>query len=205
MRGRALIRERAALAGGLLAAALCLAAPCRGAEGTIGDLCRLHGIRAEGDVARIALAYRDALEAGIPEEELAPFVEDILKHKLDCGQMVKVLSAAADLRREGLPYFVVFSKVREGVAKGAAPAMVVAAAEGKRRTLTSARDVLKSLESSGYRVLDFQNAAVIVGSYLEKGYTPDEVAAQVVRKGIEGAGFAALSGVLEKPMKSEER
>lgn len=171
----------------------------------VEDLCRLHGIGMAEDIGRINEAYLAAIEAGIGDEELAPFVEDILRHKLDCGQMVKVLSAAADLRKEGLPYFVVFSKVREGVAKGAPPAMVVDAAVSKYSTLSKSRDVLESLKSQGFRVLDFQNAAVIVSSYLEKGYKPGEVVAGISQKGIEGAGFAALSGVLEKPMKPEVR
>ena len=199
-------RACARLAHALVGVVFLAAAPLLHAQKTsIDDLCRLHGIRQEADVGKIRQAYLAALGAGIREEELSPFVEDILRHKLDCNQMVKVLAAAAELKKDELPYFVVFSKVREGVAKGAPPALVVEAAESKLRTLTESRDVLKSLASSGYRVLDFQNAAVIVGSYLEKGYAPREVVQQIRQKGIEGAGFAALSGVLEKPMNSNER
>ena len=98
-----------------------------------------------------------------------------------------------------------FSKVREGVAKEAAPALVVEAAESKLKTLSESRDVLKSLEANGYRILDFQNAAVIVSSYIEKGYTSDEIVSQIRKKGIQGAGFAALSGVVERKVKRKER
>ena len=49
---------------------------------------------------------------GISEEELYSFVEDILQHKLDCPQMVRVLAVTTKLKEDGLPYFVVFSKVR---------------------------------------------------------------------------------------------
>lgn len=191
----------------VLGAAVALgSAPALSAQTTaIDDLCRLHGIGEAGSIARIKAAFAAARDAGIPEEELTPFVEDILKHKLNCDQMVRVLGVAAELRREELPYFVVFSKVREGVAKGAPPAMVVEAAESKLRTLTESRNVLESLASSGYRVIDFQNAAVIVGSYLEKGYSPHEVITRISQKGIEEAGFAALSGVLEKPLTPKER
>lgn len=171
----------------------------------VESLCRLHGMDQEESVARIGEAFTAALNAGISEDELLPFVEDILKHKLNCAQMVRVLSVTTELRLEGLPYFVVFSKVREGVTKEAPPALVVDAAEAKLKTLSQSRDVLKSLESSGYLVLDYQNAAVIVSSYLEKGYLAGEVVAQIRNKGMEGAGFAALSGVLEKPVKRKER
>jgi len=184
-----------------LATALPAVPVAAAAAAQVDELCRVHGIGGEEEIARIRQAYLDAAAAGIAEGELSPFLEDILRHKLDCAQMVRVLDAAAQLSREGLPYFVVFSKVREGVAKGAPPAMVVEAAEAKLATLTTARDVLRALESSGYRVRDFRNAAIIVGSYLERGYAPDEVVAGIDRKGIEGAGFAALSGVLEKPMR----
>jgi hypothetical protein len=172
---------------------------------SIETLCRLHGIDQAQSIARIKKVYVEAVEAGISEEELIPFVEDILQHKLDCPQMVKVLLASARLKEAGLPYFVVFSKVREGVAKEAPPALVVEAAEAKLKTLTESRDVLLSLQSDGYRIRDFQNAAVIVSSYIEKGYLPGEVVSQIRKKGIEGAGFAALSGVMEKPVKRKER
>ncbi|GAB4370043.1 MAG: hypothetical protein Kow00128_16780 [Deltaproteobacteria bacterium] len=190
-----------ALAALLLLAAIPIAAQKRSVE----SLCRLHGIGQEESVARIKAAYLDAVRSGISEEELLPFVEDILRHKLDCSQMVRVLAVTTKLKAAGLPYFVVFSKVREGVAKMAPPALVVDVAEAKLKSLTESRDVLVSLESSGYRVRDFQNAAVIVSSYIEKGYRPGEVVSQVRNKGIEGAGFAALSAVVEKPVKRKER
>ena len=171
----------------------------------IDDLCRLHGVASEESIRRIAGAYADAVKSGISEDELYPFLEDILRHKLDCFQMVRVLDVSAELRRGNLPYFVVFSKVREGVAKGAPPALILDAAESKLKTLFESRDVLKSLESLGYRVRDFQNAAVIVSSYIEKGYSSKDLVLQVRQKGIKGAGFAALSGVVEKPVKRKER
>lgn len=175
------------------------------AQKAIDDLCRTHGVGSEGDIRRIKQAYVAAVRAGIPEDVLLPFVEDILRHKLDCGQMVRVLDVSTRLRRADLPYFVVFSKVREGVAKEAPPARVVEAAEAKYKTLSESRDVLKSLGSMGYGVLDPQNAAVVVSSYLEKGYSGGEIVSQIRKKGIQGAGFAALAGVVEKPVKRKER
>lgn len=197
---------RAALAIASLCGVLLIGAvPLFAQKGTIEDLCRLHGIGSDESIQRIKSAFLDAEKSGISDDELYPFVEDILKHKLDCGQMVRVLAATTKLRLVGLPYFVIFSKVREGVAKEAPPALVVEAAESKSKTLTEARDVLKSLGSKGYRVRDFQNAAVIVSSYIDRGYTADEIVRLIRKKGIEGAGFAALSGVLEQPVKRKER
>jgi len=175
------------------------------AQKTVDDLCRTHGVGGEADIRRIEQAYVAAVQAGIPEDVLLPFVEDILRHKLDCGQMVRVLDATTRLRQADLPYFVVFSKVREGVAKEAPPARVVEAAEAKFNTLSASRDVLKSLGSMGYSILDRQNAAVVVSSYIEKGYSGDEIVSQIGKKGIVGGGFAALSGVVEKPVKRKER
>lgn len=176
------------------------------AQGTdVDSLCRRHGMDQEEHIVTIKRAYVDAVASGISEEELYPFVEEILQHKLDCAQMVRVLSASTQLRREGLPYFTVLSKVREGVAKEAAPALVVEAAESKLKTLTASREVLRSLQSSGYRVLDFQNAAIIVSSYIEKGYSSNEIVSQIRKKGVQGAGFAALSGVVEKTAKRKAR
>jgi hypothetical protein len=171
------------------------------AQKTVEDLCRTHGVEGQEDIHRIEQAYVAAVKAGISEDELLPFVEDILRHKLECGQMVRVLTVTTRLRNENLPYYTVFSKVREGVAKEASPALVVDAAEAKYKTLSESRDVLKSLGSMGYRVRDFQNAAVVVSSYIEKGYEPAEIVLQIRNKGIQGAGFAALSGVVEKPLK----
>jgi len=199
------VRIRPVLSIALVALLLLATAPLSAQTTSVESLCRLHGIGQEESIRRIRASYLEAVRSGISEEELLPFVEDILKHKLDCPQMVRVLAVTTKLKEDGLPYFVVFSKVREGVAKMAPPALVVEVAEAKLKSLTESRDVLLSLESSGYRVRDFQNAAVIVSAYIEKGYRPGEVIDQVRNKGIEGAGFAALSAVVEKPVKRKER
>ncbi len=175
------------------------------AQKTIDDLCRTHGVGGEENIRRIEQAYVAAVQAGISEDILLPFVEDILRHKLDCGQMIRVLDVTTRLRQADLPYFVVFSKVREGVAKEAPPVRVVEAAEAKYKTLSESRDVLNSLGSLGYGILDRQNAAVVVSSYIEKGYSAGEIVSQIGKKGIVGGGFAALSGVVEKPVKRKER
>jgi hypothetical protein len=199
------VKPGAAILPALLAALCILIPPASAQNRSMEELCRLHGIGQEEHLTRIGEAYAAARKAGIGEQELLPFLEEILKHKLDCAQMVRVLSAATTLREEGLPYHAVFSKVREGVAKEAASAQVVEAAEAKLKALSASRDVLESLASEGYEIRDFQNAAVIVASYIEKGYTPGEIVTQIRRKGIQGAGFAALSGVVERKVKRKER
>ncbi|MFA6147267.1 MAG: hypothetical protein WC899_03570 [bacterium] len=171
------------------------------AQKTIDELCRTHGLGGDNIIRRIETSYVAAVQAGISEEVLLLFVEDILRAKFDCGQMVRVLDVTTRLRQADLPYFVVFSKVREGVAKEAPPARVVEAAEAKFTALSESRDVLLSLGSMGYSIRDRQNAAVIVSSYIEKGYSSGEIVSQIRKKGIQGAGFAALSGIVEKPVK----
>ena len=171
----------------------------------MNELCRTHGMAGEENIRRIERSYAAAVKAGIPEDVLLPFVEDILRHKLDCGQMVRVLDVTIRLREADLPYFVVFSKVREGVAKEASPVRVVEAAEAKFNALTASRDVLKSLDALGYRTRDPQNAAVVISSYIETGYTPSEIVSQIRNKGIEGGRFSALSGVMEKTVKRKGR
>lgn len=198
-------RRRLFLLPSLLVSLILFGASPSYAQKSVDSLCRLHGISGESEVVRIRNAYLSAIAAGIPEAELEPFTEDILRHKLDCAQMVRVIQASTRLRKKGLPYFVVFSKVREGVAKQAPPAQVVEAAESKLNSLSVSRDVLESLKSMGYRVRDFQNAAVVLSSYIEKGYTGPEIVSQIGNKGIQGAGFAALSGMIEKPVRRKER
>lgn len=175
------------------------------AQKTIDDLCRTHDVGGDESVRRIEQAYVAAVKSGIPEDVLLPFVEDILRHKLDCGQMIRVLDVTTRLRQADLPYFVVFSKVREGVAKEAPPTRVVEAAEAKFNTLSASRGVLDSLGSLGYSIRDPQNAAVIVSSYIERGYSPAEIVTQIRNKGIQGAGFAALSAVVEIGVERKKR
>jgi hypothetical protein len=189
----------------LLAGFLATTAMPAAAQKSVESLCRTSGIETEGDLSRIRKAYAGAIRAGIPEAQLQPFIEDILLHKLDCGQVVRVLDVTTQLRRKGLPYFVVFSKVREGMVKEAPPAQVVEAAESKLNSLSASRDVLESLKTMGYRVRDFQNAAVVLSSYIEKGYTGPDIVTRIGTKGIEGAGFTALSGMVEKPVRRKER
>jgi hypothetical protein len=188
----------------LLILALFLPAPSF-AQNSVESLCRLRGIDNEAGVARIRKAYAEAVQAGIPESQLHPFVEDILLHKLDCNQVVRVLDVSVRLRRNGLPYFVVFSKVREGMVKEVSPALVVEAAEAKLNSLYASRDVLESLKTMGYRVRDFQNAAVVLSSYIEKGYSGPDIVTRIGNKGLQGAGFTALSGMVEKPVRRKER
>lgn len=186
---------------------MALPVPARAQATGIEDLCRLHGVAEEADLSRIRVAYVEAVQAGIAEDELLPFVEDILRHKLDCGQMVRVLSATTMLRREDLPYSAVFSKVREGVIKEAPPALIVEAAEAKFKTVSASRDVLKSLRLMGYSVRDSMDASIVIASYIERGYAPEEIVSQIRNKGVRGSGFAALSGILEKenPVKRKDR
>lgn len=187
-------------AGSFLALLIIVSAPSAVfAQRTVDELCRTHGVGDQENIRRIEGSYVAAVKAGISEDELLPFVEDILRHKLDCGQLVRVLDVTTRLRKENLPYFVVFSKVREGVAKEAPPVRVVEAAEAKFITLSKSRDVLTSLRSMGYSIRDSRNAAIVVSSYIEKGYEPADIVSQVRNKGIKGAGFVALSGVVEKP------
>ncbi len=193
------------LASALLAGWLILFSQDAFAQRSVDSLCRTSGIETEGNLAKIRKAYAGALRAGIPEIQLQPFVEDILMHKLDCGQVVRVLDVSTKLRLRGLPYFVVFSKVREGMVKEAPPTLVVEAAESKLNSLSASRDVLESLKTMGYRVRDFQNAAVVLSSYIEKGYTGPDIVTRIGTKGIEGAGFTALSGMVEKPVRRKER
>lgn len=171
----------------------------------VTGLCERHGLADAPAVKGVRDAWARALGAGIPEREATPFLEDLLVHRLDCRQAVRVLDATTKARKSGLPYFVVISKVREGVAKGASPVLVVEAAEAKVSALSDARDVLKSLRSRGYRVLDFQNASIILSTYVESGYTKEEIISEIDRKGILGAGFAALSDVVRGPNTREER
>ena len=179
--------------------------PAASAQRTVDSLCRASGFQEQGELVRIRKAYASALRSGIPEAQLQPFVEDILLHKLDCGQVVRVIDVTTELRRKGLPYFVVFSKVREGMVKEAPPALVVEAAEAKLSSLSASRDVLESLKTMGYRVRDFQNAAVVLSSYIEKGYTGPDIVTRIGNKGLQGAGFTALSGMVEKPVRRKER
>lgn len=188
----------------ILAGCLLLPLPAL-AQKSVESLCRTRGITGEGEIGRIHKAYQSAIQAGIPEVQLQPFVEDILLHKLDCGQVVRVIDVSTRLRKQGLPYFVVFSKVREGMVKEAPPELVVAAAEAKLSSLSASRDVLESLKTMGYRVRDFQNAAVVLSSYIEKGYTGPDIVTRIGTRGIQGAGFNALSGMVEKPVRRKER
>jgi hypothetical protein len=185
--------------------ALCAwAGPAR-SRGDVGELCLRHGIGGATEVGGVRDAWSRAIRAGIPEGEVTPFLEDLLARRLDGGQSARVLDATTKARKAGLPYFVLFSKAREGLAKGASPVQVVEAVEAKVEALSASRDVLESLRSRGYRVLDFQNASIIVSTYLGKGYSKEEIVSEIDRKGILGAGFAALSDVVRGPKTREER
>lgn len=189
----------------LILAFFLFASPAFCQEDAVGNLCRSFGLGASSDVVLIQSSFSSAVRAGIPEDEILPFVEEVLRHKLDCAQLIRVLESIRNLRADGLPYRPVMSKVREGIAKEAPPVLVVEASDAKFRSLNLSRNVLESLGKMGYRVRDFNNAVVVVCSYLEKGYTPEEMVSRIGARGVDGPDFSALSGVVEKLEKGKER
>ncbi len=163
----------------------------------ISGLCFKAGIGGE-ELSLIKAAYVDAVDAGIDEEALYGFFESILGYGLNCPQLVTVLSKSAALRNEGLPFWPLFSKVREGIAKGVPTGKIVVIVDERSNSLSQAARVIRELKQRQYVAKDYEGAVISISSYIEKGYSPDDIVERITTRGLENSGFSGLTAFLGK-------
>jgi hypothetical protein len=161
----------------------------------ISGLCMRAGLTGQ-EMERIKVAYLEAVESGIDEGELYAFFEVILNHGLNCSQLVTVLNKSTRLKSGGLPFWPLFSKVREGITKGVPPGKIVQVVDARTNSLSRADEVTSSLRSKGYVIKDYNGAVILISSFIEKGYSSEVIVGRIDQKGIENSGFSGLSEVV---------
>ncbi len=157
----------------------------------ITPLCKKAGIEGKA-LKSLSSVYDKAVKAGIPEEELYDFFTEIVEYGLGCSQLEEVLEKTIELKKKGLPFAPVFSKVREGMAKGMSPGMIVEVAGERAESIKWASGVIEILKSRGWEVKDYEGAVLLISTYIEKGYKPEEIVERLTNKGIKYAGFTGL-------------
>lgn len=127
------------------------------------------------EVAQIALAFQVAVEAGVEKRDALRLVEDCAEGEFMAGQVVRVLTVAAQLALEDLPLEQIISKVREGVSKDMEPDRIVQAAELRALQLKRASNLFKEAVLSGASSRDREDLLPDLAEALSAGMDQEEV------------------------------
>ncbi len=66
----------------------------------------------------------------------------------------------------------------------------------KTGSLGQASRVIDKLKENQYIVKDFDGAVILIASFVEKGYTSEDIIDRIFQKGLENAGFSGITEVL---------
>jgi hypothetical protein len=95
---------------------------------------------------------RDAVRAGVSEDDVAELVQRGVDRGVPAGELVRFLEVVAEAKRRDLPVEPVLDKVKEGLAKRVPPDRILSAASRVSRDLAAARDLIQQAERDGVRV-----------------------------------------------------
>lgn len=126
--------------------------------------------------------FKESVALGVPEEELAYLVESCRAQGFASSEIRRMLALIAKAKLAGLPHDDLLLKLREGLAKNAAPELVDAALADKAQTLRKAKSLVDTLLMSGYSTDDYELAIKVVADTLEMGLSRQNILT-VVRSG----------------------
>jgi hypothetical protein len=121
---------------------------------------------------------RDAIRAGVSEDDVAELVRRGVDRGVPAGELVRLLEVVAEAKRRDLPVGPVLDKVKEGLAKHVPADRIVSAASRVSRDLTTARDLIQQAERDGVRVEKARarkEAMEEVADALARGVPPQEL------------------------------
>ncbi len=125
-------------------------------------------------------------QSGVSERETEALIDGCRAAGFTEEETQRMVRLVVGAKLAGLPHVDLVNKLREGVAKGADPEVVVTAVEAKARVLRRAKGVVDALVLDGELPRDYPFAVQIVADALEAGM--DGAAIQrAVREGGPGA------------------
>ncbi len=135
------------------------------------------GLSSEGQ-ALLREKAADAIRAGVPEGELSAIIQRGVGRGVPAPELARLLEVATEAKRQDLPMGPILDKLKEGLAKGAAPERIAAVASRMAGELAAARDLVRRAEREGVRVEaeeERKRAIEAVADALGRGVSRQEV------------------------------
>jgi hypothetical protein len=97
-------------------------------------------------------AAREAVEAGVPHEDVAIIVTGGLSRGADVHALTRFLAIARDVQAQGLPVRPVLNKIEQGSAKGVPPERIIEVVGRVRADLVTATGMVNEVVAQGLAV-----------------------------------------------------
>lgn len=121
-------------------------------------------------------------EAGMSEAETAALLDGCRSAGFTEEETQRMLRLVVGAKLAGLPHGDLVNKLREGIAKGASPEVVVTAVEAKARVLRRAKGLVDGLVLEGWPPRDYPIAVQIVADAFDAGMDSNAIQ-RAVREG----------------------
>ncbi len=146
-------------------------------RGELSSALEAAGLSSEGQ-ALLREKAGDAVRAGVPERELSAIIQRGVGRGVPAPELARLLDVAAEAKRQELPIAPILDKLKEGLAKGAAPERIAAVASRMAGDLATSRDLIRRAEREGVRAAaeeDRKRAIEAVADALGRGVSRQEV------------------------------
>src|SRR5262245_2704699 len=140
----------------------------------------------------------EVIRAGVAENEVAGLIQRGVGRGVQPADLVRLLEAVAQAKRQDVPVGPVLDKVKEGLAKRVPPTRIAGVAERLTGELATSRDLVRRAEQKGIRVEsrgERERATEAVADALGKGVSPKEV--EDLSRGIARPGGRATMSRLQ--------
>lgn len=128
--------------------------------------------------AALTQAAREAVEAGVPHEDVAIIVTGGLSRGADVQTLTRFLAVARDVQAQGLPVRPVLNKIEQGTAKGVPPERIIEVVGRVRANLVTAAGMVNEVAAQGLAVSvpeEKKGAVEALAGALERGVPAGDI------------------------------
>jgi uncharacterized membrane protein YgcG len=128
--------------------------------------------------AALTQAAREAVEAGVPHEDVAVIVTGGLSRGADVQTLARFLVVARDVQAQGLPVRPVLNKIEQGTAKGVPPERIIEVVGRVRANLVTAAGMVNEVAAQGLAVSvpeEKKGAVEALAGALERGVPAGDI------------------------------
>jgi len=128
--------------------------------------------------AALTQAAREAVETGVPHEDVAIIVTGGLSRGADVETVTRFLAVARDVQAQGLPVRPVLNKIEQGTAKGVPPERIIEVVGRVRANLVTAAGMVNEVAAQGLAVSvpeEKKGAVEALAGALERGVPAGDI------------------------------
>jgi hypothetical protein len=164
----------------LMAAAAGQAQAAPGGQGGLRDIRQsVEASSLSGEQkAALTQSAREAMEAGVPHEDVAVIVTGGLARGADVQTLTRFLAVARDVQAQGLPVRPVLNKIEQGSAKGVPPERIIEVVGRVRANLVTATGMVNGVVALGLAVNapeEKKGAVEALAGALERGVPAGDI------------------------------